>query len=294
MKFLSWMHTLKQNVLNPSKEFKGVCCLRPHVSSQVQDFRINSFSFSGPSHDTNLYGVKEELTFDEDDFNGFLSIGTLGIDPETPKFARTVADSTVVQKEVESLITEKLDKFLEEYLEDTIYKRVETPSARDGESDVCTQQGYDLFRSSKELAERSNNEGNKKKGLLTSLFKGRQTLEEECSMKKHGTKDLVERMFKKLHGSSSKKRNDDNNDSISKKKDLRKSAQIFKSKVHPFLSTPSRNDTKIDESRSCINDCDLKAPSLSGRFLGLSFVSEANKKGEKWIKTDTEYIVLEL
>ncbi|CAH2045273.1 unnamed protein product [Thlaspi arvense] len=176
MKLLSWMRTIKQPGVDPSKEFKGdFCCLRAQVSSEVQDIRTNSFSFSfsGPSHDKNQPELDEELRFDEDGFSGFLAIGTLGRDPETPKFAASVKeeDVTGAQKEMAKLITEKLDKFLEDYPEDTSSKRVESSNAEgDRESDVCSLQGYDLFRSTIEFTKRSN-KVQKNKGLLTSLFK---------------------------------------------------------------------------------------------------------------------------
>lgn len=291
----------------------GDCCLRAQVTSEVQDIRTNSFSFSfsGPSHDLNPQEIDEELWFGEETFSGFLAIGTLGRDPETPKFAASVAeeDVTGAQQEMAKLITEKLDKLLEESPENCSSKLVEGSSA---EEDVCSLQGYDLFQSSIELAKRSN-EVKKKKGLLTSLFKRRKRVEGECnSMEKHGTRDLIKRVFEKLHGSSSKLKNDydddddDDDDSIPKKKDLRKvqsfsfkhfkswsqdyesdwclfwlqSAQIFRSKVHPVLYTRATDDNQIlDDRRSCINRCDLKVPSS---------ISEANRKRENWIKTDAE------
>lgn len=286
-----------------------LCCLRAQVSSEAQDIRTNSFSFSfsGPSHDLNPPEIDEELWLDEDTFSGFLAIGTLGRDPETPKFAASVAeeDVTEAQKEMATLITEKLVKLLEESPENCSSKLVEGSSA---EEDVCFLQGYDLFQSSTELAKRSN-EVKKKKGLLTSLFKKRKKVEGDYnSMEKHGTRDLIKRVFEKLHGSSSKLKNDygdddDDDDSIPKKKDLRKvqsfsfkhfkswsqadwcsfwlqSAQIFRSKVHPVLYTPATDDNQIlDDRRSCINRCDLKVPSS---------ISEANRKRENWIKTDAE------
>ncbi|ESQ32777.1 hypothetical protein EUTSA_v10004671mg [Eutrema salsugineum] len=302
MKLLSWMRTIKQNGVDPSKEFKGdFCCLRAQVSSEVQDIRTNSFSFSfsGPSHDPNPPELDDELRFDKNGFSGFLAIGTLGRDPETPKFAALVAEEDVAgaQKEMAKLITEKLDKFLEEYPEDTSSKRVQRSNAEgDRESDVRPTQGYDLFRSSIELTKRSN-KVKKKKGLLTSLFKRRKTVEGECnSMEKHGTGDLIKRICAKLHGSSTKKRNDDDAvDSTPKKKDLRKSVQILRSKVHPVLYAPAaREDNKIDGRRSCINRCDLNIPNLNEGFLVSSSISEGNRKGENWIKTDAEYLVLEL
>ncbi|CAA7028671.1 unnamed protein product [Microthlaspi erraticum] len=295
MKLLSWMRTIKQNgLLYPSKEFKGdICCLRAQVSSEVQDIRTNSFSFSfsGQSHDLNPQETDEELRFDEDTFSGFLAIGTLGRDPETPKFAASVAeeDVTGAQKEMAKLITEKLDKFLEESPEDCSIQLVERSSGEgDRERDVCFLQGYDLFQSSTELAKRSN-EAKKNKSVLARLFKRRKRVEGECnSMEKHGTRDLIKKVFEKLHGSSSKIRNYDDDvddDSMPKKKDLRKSAQIFRRKVHPVLYTPAADDDNIDDRRSCINRCDLNVPSS---------ISEANRNIENWIKTDAEYLVLEL
>ncbi|XP_010507024.1 PREDICTED: protein LAZY 1-like [Camelina sativa] len=222
MKLLNWMRTRRQNGLDPSKDFKGgFGCLRAQISSDVQDIRTNSFSFSGPSHDKNLPKFEEKLRFDEDGFCGFLAIGTLGTDPETPKFSATFAEEDVSgeKKEMAKLITEKLDKYLKECPEDISSKPVERSNAKED-----------------------------------------------------------------------KARNDDE-DSKPKKKDLiRKSAQTNRRKVHPVLYTPIRDHNEIDDRRKV----DLKVHSLTGGFLGASSTSDANRKREKWIKTDAEYLVLEL
>ncbi|KFK33624.1 hypothetical protein AALP_AA5G037800 [Arabis alpina] len=290
MKLLSWMRTTKQTGLDPSKEFKGdFCCLRAQVSSQVQDIRTNSFSFSGSSHHPNPPGIAEELQLDldEDGFCGFLAIGTLGMDPETPKFAASVVEDVTEEKEeFGKVITEKLEKFLEK---DTDRKLAERWNAEeDRELDVCPLQGCNLFRSAIELTKRSNEEVKKKKGLLTGLFKRRQTVEGEFYMEKHDT-SWIKRIFEKLHRTSPlKTRNNDDDDSIPKKKELRKSLQIFRSKVHPVFSTLAADDNEMDDRRSCINRCDLKVPSLTGGSLGSSSISKANMKRENWIKTDAE------
>lgn len=115
------------------------------------------------------------------------------------------------------LVTEKLDKFLEEYSdEDSSSKQVEVSKAE-----------YGLFGSSTELTKRGN-EVKQMKGLLKNLFKRRKAVEGECcnSMEKQGTRDLIKRIFKMLHVSPSKTRNDDDYDdddySMHKKKDIRK------------------------------------------------------------------------
>ncbi|AEE77256.1 hypothetical protein AT3G27025 [Arabidopsis thaliana] len=289
MKLLSWMRTIKPNGLDSSKKFKGgLCSLRAQVFSDVQDIRTNSFSFYGHTHDPNPSKVEQDLRFDEDEFCGFLAIGTLGTDPETPKFSAMVAeeDATGEIKEMAKLIAKKLDQFLKEYPEDTRSKRVKI-------SNECPLQDYDLFRSSIELTKGSNGRVKKKKSLLTSLFKRRQTVQGEPYIEKHSTRDAIKRVFKKLHGASSKTRNDDEDDSMSKKKkDLKKNVQTCRRKVHPVLCTTAipQDDNEIDDRRKV----DLKVPSLTGGFLGASSISEANRKRENWIKTDTEYLVLEL
>ncbi|XP_010425440.1 PREDICTED: protein LAZY 1-like [Camelina sativa] len=291
MKLLSWMRTRTLN--GPSKDFKGGSgCLRAQISSDVQDIRTNSFSFSGPSHDKNLPKFEEKLRFDEDGFCGFLAIGTLGTDPETPKFAAMVAEEDVTgeEKEMAKLITEKLDKFLKECPEDISSKPVERSNAKeDKDFHACPQQDYDHFLSSIELTERSNGSTKKKKSLLMSLFKRRQTVQGKSSIEKHGTRDVIKKVFEKLHGASSKTRNDDE-DSMPKKKALRKSTQTCRRKVHPVLYTPIRDHNEIDDRRKV----DLKVPSITRGFLGASSISDANRKRENWIKTDTEYLVLEL
>ncbi|XP_010514386.1 PREDICTED: protein LAZY 1-like [Camelina sativa] len=295
MKLLNWMRTRTQNGLDPSKDFKGgFGCLGAQISSDVQDIRTNSFSFSGPSHDKNLPKFEEKLRFDEDGFCGFLAIGTLGTDPETPKFSATFAEEDVTgeKKEMAKLITEKLDKFLKECPEDISSKPVERSNAKeDKDFHACPQQDYDQFPSSIELTERSNGRVKKKKSLLTSLFKRTQPVQGESSIEKHGTKDVIKKVFEKIHGASSKKARNDDEDSKPKKKDLiRKSAQTNRRKVHPVLFTPIRDHNELDDRRKV----DLKVPSLTGGFLGASSISDANRKREKWIKTDTEYLVLEL
>ncbi|KAG2301543.1 hypothetical protein Bca4012_059791 [Brassica carinata] len=291
MKLLGWMRIMNRSTFDPSKEFKGnFCCLRAQVSSEVQDIRTNSFSFSRESHhDPTPLETGEELWFDEDGFSGFLAIGTLGRDPETPKFTASVVedDVTGAKEDMTKLVTEKLEKFLEEYLEDSSSKQVERSKV---ESNACPL-GHGLFRSSTELTKRSK-EVKKMKGLLKSLFKRRKAVERECnSMEKHGTRDLIKRIFKKAHGSPSKTRSDDDDDDdpMHRKKEIRKSVQIFQSKVHPVMCSPERDDNKIDDSRSCINGCNLKIPSLIS-----SSIYKVNKKKENWIKTDAEYHVLEL
>lgn len=62
--------------------------------------------------------------------------------------------------------------------------------------------------------------------------------------------------------------------------------QNFRSKVHPVLCTPARDDSEVDDRRSCTNLKD--PPALNGGFLVSSSISEANWKREKWIKTDAE------
>lgn len=154
-----------------------------------------------------------------------MAIGTLGTDPETPKFAASVAEEDVTgeNEEFTKLITEKLEKYLEEYPKDTSSKRAERSNAEgDKESNVCPLQGYDSFRSSIELTKRSNIGVKKKKGFLTSLFKRRQTVQGEFYMEKHGARDLIKRMFEKLHATSSLKTRNVDDDSMPKKKDLRK------------------------------------------------------------------------
>ncbi|KAH0923847.1 hypothetical protein HID58_023865 [Brassica napus] len=289
LQLLSWIRTIKQNGLDQSKEFKGnFCCLRAHVSSEVQDIRTNSFSFYGPSHDPKPPEADEELEFDhEDGFGGFLTIGTLGRDPETPRFTSVAKeDVTGVHKDIAKLITEKLDKLLEEYPEDSSSEQAERSNAKEHREsvDVCKDR-IEFTKSSKEVK--------KKEGLLASLFKRSKTVEGECNtLKKHGTGDLIKTVFEKLHMSSSKTIKDDNDDYMHKKKDIRKNVQNFRSKVHPVLSTPARDDSEVDDRRSCTNLKD--PPPLNGGFLVSSSISEANWKREKWIKTDAEYLVLEL
>ncbi|KAL0692612.1 hypothetical protein Bca4012_059792 [Brassica carinata] len=230
MKLLGWMRTINRRTVDPSKEFKGsLCCLRAQVSSEVQDIQTNSFSFSRQSHhDPTPLKTGEELWFDEGGFSGFLAIGTLDRDPETPKFTASVVedDVTGAKEDMSKLVTEKLEMFLEEYPEDSNSEQVERSKV---ESDACLAQGHGLFRSSTELTKRSN-----------------------------------------------------------------ESVQIFQGKVHPVMCTPERDDNKIDDRRSCINGCNLKIPSLNGRFLVPSLIFKGKKKTENWIKTDAEYHVLEL
>ncbi|KAJ4901045.1 Uncharacterized protein Rs2_14996 [Raphanus sativus] len=289
MKLLSWIRTIKQSGLDHSKEFKGnFCCLRAQVSSQVQDIRTNSFAFYEPSRDPKPPEADEDLRFDHEDvFSGFLTIGTLGRETETPRFTSVAEeDVTGAQKDIAKLLTKKL----EEYPEDRSSKQVLERSNAEGDResvDVCPSQGNDLYL-------KRSKEAKQKKGVLTitNLFKRRKTVEGECnSMEKHGTPDLIRRVFDKLHMSSSNTIKDDNDDDyMHKKKDIRKNVQIFRSRVHPVLCTTARDDKEIDDSRSCTN---LKDPPLNGGLLDSSSISETNMKKEKWIKTDAEYLVLE-
>ncbi|KAJ4867996.1 Uncharacterized protein Rs2_00323 [Raphanus sativus] len=283
MKLLSWIRTIKQNVLNHAKEFKGhFRCLGAQVSSEVQDICTNSFAFYEPSHDPKPPEADEDLRFDNEDvvFSGFLTIETLGEEPETPRFTSVEEeDVTGAQKDIAKLLTKKLDKLLEEYREYSSSKQVERSKNAEGDResvDVCPSQGYDRIgftKRSKEVMTR--------KDLLTSLFKRREAVEGECNtMEKHGQGDLIKSVFENLQ----------NDDYMHKKKDIRKNVQIFRSRVHPVLCTSARDDKEIDDSRSCTN---LKDPPLNGGFLVSSSILEPNRKKEKWIKTDAEYLVLE-
>ncbi|CAH8360934.1 unnamed protein product [Eruca vesicaria subsp. sativa] len=270
-----WIRTIKQNGLDQSKEFKGnFCCLRAQVSSEVEDIRTNSFAFNEPSHHMKLpeAAEEEEIWLDHEDvFGGFLTIRTLDIDPETPRFTSVAEeDVTGAQKDIAKLLSEKLDKVLEEYEDSRSSKLVERSNA--GVVDVCPSQGYDLI----EFTKRSK-EVRKKKALLKSLFKRRKIVEGECNtLEKHGTEDLIKSLFEKLHKSSSKTRKDDY---MHKKKDIRKNVQIFRRKVHPVLCAPARDDNEMDDT----NGSNLKTqPPFSSSIL------EASRKREKWIKTDAE------
>ncbi|KAG2261416.1 hypothetical protein Bca52824_068495 [Brassica carinata] len=275
MKLLSWIRSIKQNSLHRSKEFKGnFSCLRAQFSSKVQDIRTNSFAFYEPSHDPKPPEADEELVFDhEDGFSGFLTIGTLGTEPETPRFTSVAEeDVTGAQKDIAKLLTDKLEKFLDEYPEDSSSKKIERSNAEGdrGESDdVCPpSQGNDRVESSKRSKE----------------VKKKRAVEGECNtLEKQGKRDLIKRVFEKLHMSSSKRRNDDND--VHKKKDIRKNVQIFRSKVHPVQCTPARDDKEIDDSR---RTCTNHRGKLKDLFLVSNSISEANMIREKWIKTDAE------
>lgn len=272
------MFLIKLYLIKATNVAGNFCCLRAQVSSQVQDIRTNSFAFYEPSRDPKPPEADEDLRFDHEDvFSGFLTIGTLGREPETPRFTSVAEEEvTGAQKDIAKLLTKKLDMLLEEYPEDSSSKQVERSNAEgDGEPvDVCPSQGYDRIgftKRSKEVRTR--------KDLLARLFKRREAVEGECNaMEKHGTGDLIKSVFEKLHRSSSKK------------KDIIKNVQILRRRVHPLLCTTARDDKDIDDSKSCTN---LKDPPLNGGFLDSSSISETNRKKEKWIKTDAEYLVLE-
>lgn len=230
-------------------------------------------SFNQPKHEYGKYFSDTEAKREEDKaeeetstvicelFHGFLTIGTLGLEPiinepATPTFAMPLESITDSKTELTDndlkLINYELEKFLEaETKEDcdndssgrnshasTITlsgKQMDEAEAECYEKIlVCPLQGY-LFGSSIELPE-TRKEVKKEKTSLEELFLRTKTTTEKDTEKIEGgnmqamkthksAMHLMKKMLKKLHASSRNSvpsNSDDAADSISTKKILRK------------------------------------------------------------------------
>ncbi|XP_017975118.1 PREDICTED: uncharacterized protein LOC18601052 isoform X2 [Theobroma cacao] len=251
-------------------------------------------------------------------FHGFLTIGTLGSEliisePVTPTFAMSLENSEDKAEVTENdlkIINDELEKFLEAEAEEhgsnessgrnsqvsTITlsgKPMQEANAKEyGKTIVCPLQGY-LFGSSIELPE-ARFEVKKEKASLAELFYRTKIAEEspteKCGKEEMQTKQankpvkhLIKKILKKLHassGSSTPTSSPKETNSISTKKKLHKTHQGKGNRRFPQGSW-SKEGTQ-----------NYKTISKLPQYGLTGFTAGAN--GEHWIKTDADYLVLEL
>ncbi|XP_021299319.1 protein LAZY 1 [Herrania umbratica] len=200
-----------------------------------------------------------------------------------------------------------------------------------GKTIVCPLQGY-LFGSSIELPE-ARFEVKKEKASLAELFYRAKIAEEspteKCGKEEMQTKQtnkpvkhLIKKILKKLHASSGSSTSKETN-SVSTKKKLHKVIKLFHRKIHPEssiaerqsknLHTDKMNNAPYDDgeytdgqqvqqgkghrrlpqgSWSKEGTQNYKTISKLPQYGLTGFTAGAN--GEHWIKTDADYLVLEL
>ncbi|KAK8631383.1 hypothetical protein V6N13_028176 [Hibiscus sabdariffa] len=211
-------------------------------------------------------------------------------------------------------------------------KPIEEASAQDhGKTIMCPLQGY-LFGTSIELAD-TRFEAKKEKASLAELFH-RTKIAEERPMEKCGkeemknkqnnkpVKHLIKKVLKKIHASSAISSPKETNSAATKKK-LQKVMKLFHRKVHPESSITGRESKKLQKKmnitpytkdeytdgdqiqqhkennwfaqglRSMSGPQDFKTISELPIYE-LADCTAATANREHWIKTDADYLVLEL
>ncbi|CAN4079082.1 unnamed protein product [Withania somnifera] len=236
------------------------------------------------------------MVFQEELFPGFLAIGTLGnyqttnADPPTPTFSMPFehVETDITEKELK-FINDELEKFLEEKVIEAACeplgrtitlsnKHIETgPTECYGNMEECPLQKY-LFGSSVELPE-IETEAMQQKGFLEEVFK-RKNIVQEC--------DLLQNLQSKSKSATTASSKGNVTGSVSSKRKLSQVLKMFHRKVHPV----NENSVQPNETLN-----------ISSKAASLGAISEVNTKfspkkevinREHWIKTDNDYLVLEL
>ncbi|XP_019230590.1 PREDICTED: protein LAZY 1-like isoform X2 [Nicotiana attenuata] len=306
MKLLGWMHSkLKQKGNEPANNT---------IIAVYKEVKSN--------------GAEME-PFDEL-FPGFLAIGTLGnyqttnTDPPTPTFPMPFdhGETDITEKELK-FINDELEKYLEEKVNKVAYESSEsiiTLSENHIETGATecyrNMEEYPLQKyllgSSIELPE-IEAEVQQQKGFIEELFTPKNIVQEghvgnhdgkvkKQAKRKHAV-DFMKKMLQNLQckskGSTTEHSKGNVNGSVSSKRKLPQVLKMFKRKVHPEglmnENIPQDNETS----------------NISCKTNNLGANSEVNKKNspaaapkkelnaltvnrEHWIKTDSDYLVLEL
>ncbi|XP_039035542.1 protein LAZY 1-like isoform X2 [Hibiscus syriacus] len=195
-----------------------------------------------------------------------------------------------------------------------------TNSQDHGKTITCPLQGY-LFGSSIDLAE-TRFEVKKEKASLAELFH-RTKIEEESPTEKCANeemknkqnnkpvKHLIKKVLKKIHASSvSSISSAKESNSAATNKKLQKVIKLFHRKVHPESSIADRESKmlhgkKTNNAPYSDNKWFPRGLSSTARPQDYKTISElpkyelaglhaATANGEHWIKTDADYLVLEL
>ncbi|XP_058760365.1 protein LAZY 1-like isoform X2 [Vicia villosa] len=265
-------------------------------------------------------------------FEGFLTIGTLGAEavtnePATPTFATSLEnlpkkDADVTETELK-LISYELEKFLEAE-EESLYessgrysrlsnitlseKQTDGSEAEDcGNKAVFPLQEY-LLGSSFGIPEKV--EVKKERASLAELFQRTKTTDEDCietrvkeTQAKHAHKfamHIMKKMLKMVHSSSKSCKTAGNiADSTTTNTKFSKVLRKFHRKVYPEDTMNAKSVAKSHKGKIKNIPCDIGETTNTdpGRRFhsgGTSKNEHWTGKNEHWIKTDTEYLVLEL
>ncbi|XP_060667612.1 protein LAZY 1 isoform X1 [Ziziphus jujuba] len=248
MKLLDWMHHKFRH--SSTEPYKDLNIAQSSVDDQESytkpnfGSRYGSKSLKPPKQEQENYFSQIEANIEEETstiiselFHGFLTIGTLGsepniAEPETPTFATPLENTTETKPEVTEndlkLIGYELEKFLEAESKEGFdessgrnshvsattlcCKQVDEAGDEDSQKTVtCPLQGY-LFGSSVELPE-IRTEVKKEKASLAELFQITKITAENCTGKreiediqsKHRDKSathFMKKIIKKLHALS--------------------------------------------------------------------------------------------
>ncbi|KAL2323803.1 hypothetical protein Fmac_022861 [Flemingia macrophylla] len=298
MKLLGWMHRkFRQNSSEPFKDLvigninsceeehnhtKGY----KHVKQTRKCLGVEEDEYEGEGEGEGMYEV----------FHGFLAIGTLG----SPAFVENITEK-------EEEVTENELKLINDELEKVLVDDIDE-SCGSGKADtavcVCPLQGY-LFGSAIELSETTTTVAKKEhRASLGELFQ-RTKFAEETNF---GAIRKKLKNKKMLHHTSSHSATPDTK--------LHKILHMFHRKIHPENSTAAQKCDKYQKNenkKKTINgnpEEDIimihpkrALPKENTRqykiqsnplqvILGCSEDSSENK--EHWIKTDADYLVLEL
>ncbi|CAI0457670.1 unnamed protein product [Linum tenue] len=252
--------------------------------------------------------------------------------PATPTFPASLEEDNLAEENIEvtendlNLIRDELEKFLEAEAEEvqgtedalarSSYVSIITLSGMQVEeaggnekSIVSPLQGY-LFGSSIELPE-TRAEKKKEKLSLGEIFRRTKLTDDNTPIEmppkqdKKSVKLLLKKILKKIHAPPGKKTSQDDADkTIPTKKKTNKVLKMFCRKVHPEDSTGAKHSTTswverlkarhdINPKYSSIRRTANYENSLKEPEFGLSS-SQSSGNTEHWIRTDADYLVLEL
>ncbi|KAL8258431.1 hypothetical protein R6Q59_030472 [Mikania micrantha] len=329
MKLLDWMqHKFRHTNNEPSTEFasRNSCSCLPgqpllddiqyypkshyyaKASSKTQregQFRKSFTCIETAKHTAAAAEEEESAAVFSELFHGFLAIGTLAAEtvtnePKTPTFATFVENN--MEKETEArenelkLINDELEKVLEPEGKEN------GSEYNENESGVCPLQDY-LFGSVIELPDTIAVKKEKEhRTSLGELFQRTKIVEDITGGKINKTEKLKEKeteksavcLMKKIlkgrsHYSSSKHSTTD--------KKPRKILQMFHRKVHPeglAVEPKSENHLKHVTQSNFVDEHKNRNQMLSEDIELFPMVNDSDGNRECWIKSDADYLVLEL
>ncbi|XP_057800525.1 protein LAZY 1-like [Salvia miltiorrhiza] len=264
----------------------------------------------------------------------FLAIGTFGMelhgtDPPTPTLPMPSDDLTDYRIEISENDLQLINYELEKFLEAEDKELANETSGRSSQASIITlskpMEGEDsdgqtyfpdfplqnyLLANSIGVAE-TNNETRKEKTSLEDLF-GRNSIDQdqppreskgaEQHSRKRNVTCFMKKVVKKFHSSStSSTATDEAIVSISVKKKLSKVLKMLQRKVHPEEMTdkhiPRKDVCKIevDEGNKMVGSPPSKKRGNTKKLSSDDICKGSSPtNGGRWIKTDSDYLVLEL